>query len=171
MSYDDKRKRPPEEPLDYSPSSGPVGSHAKEYELTAPHSNDGRSKTVTKFYDNGEGESIDYDKLAKINDGMYSDKSDKRRRRAERRRDMDVFTDVCNFPSHSRDRAHHILDNIEDVRRHESDETLLLAIISLVANENERMIRQEDSFQSICESCSVTRKQIRNSRKKLRDKL
>lgn len=37
MCYDTKRERPPEEPLDYSPSSGAVDSHEKEIEQIQSH--------------------------------------------------------------------------------------------------------------------------------------
>jgi len=167
------KKRPPEEPLDYSPSSGAVDSFQKEYDVAAPRSHDGRALTRTKFYpsESSDNSEINYTRLAKLNDGMYSEKRDDRKREAQRLRDLDAFCSTLNITQTDKERCLYLHNQVEDIRRHETDEVLLLAIITLVANENERMIRQEDMFNDICESCSVTRSQIRNSRDKLRDKL
>jgi len=170
--YDGKqfnKRRPPEEPLDYSPSSGAKESHKKEYDSEAPQSHDGRAETRTKFYPEEGSDNIDYEWLAKLNDGLYRGNDKHRENHAERRRDMEIFCSATNLKEYKMERCKYLLQKVENGKRHESNEVLILSIISLVANENERMIRQEDTFQELCESCNVTRSQIRNSREKLRD--
>jgi len=172
--YDNERfhkRRPPEEPLDYAPSSGAKESHKKEFDETAPQSHDGRARTRTKFYPEEGSDNIDYERLAILNDGLHSENRKQRYYDAERRRDMDIFCSTLNLHENDKERCQYLLQKIDDVRTHKSGEVAILAIISLVANENERMIRQEETFQELCDSCNVTRSQIRNSRKKLRTNL
>lgn len=163
-----QRKRPPEEPVDYSPSSGAQDTH-KGYNDSAPHSHDGRAQTRTKFYAEEGNDNIDYARLAKLNDGLHDNYSEGRKNKAERRRDMDIFTSTVNFNETDSERCQYLLESVDDVNKHRSGESLILAIITLVANENDRMIRQEDTFQELCDNCNVTRQQIRNSRERLRD--
>jgi len=167
---DFQQKRPPEEPVDYSPSSGAQDTHTG-YNDSAPHSHDGRAQTRTKFYAEEGNDNIDYARLAKLNDGLDDNEQWKRRNAAERRRDMETFCSTFDFTDTDVERCHYLLESVENGQRHQSDEVLVLAIITLVANENDRMIRQEGAFQELCDTCEVTRSQIRNSRDKLRDKL
>jgi len=165
-----QRKRPPEEPVDYSPSSGAQDTHTG-YNDSAPHSHDGRAQTRTKFYAEKGNDNIDYARLAKLNDGLYSKENQYQKHDAERRRDIDIFCSTLSFNDTDTERCQLLLQSVDDVSTHHSGESLILAIISLVANENDRMIRQEDTFQELCDNCNVTRQQIRNSRERLRDSL
>jgi len=162
---------PYEGKLDFSPSSGAKGAEQKIYDATAPTENDGRSKTVTKFNAEEGFDGRNYERLGKINDGMYSDDLDVRVKRADVRRDIDIFTDRVDFSPLEQKRAHQLLRRIEDIRRFQRDEVLVLSIITMVANENNRRIRENKTFETLRDTCNVKKSEIRAARSKLREKL
>lgn len=172
-SYDEERRRKEnEEPLDHSPSSGPPGSTQKDFEASAPQSNDGRSETRTTFYaQEADNDEIDYRKLAKINDGHYFEGSEERRRRAEQRRDVDIITTKFGFNESQKERSLYLLSQVENGQRFESDQILALTIATIVANEDDWMIRQEDEFEELLDLCNADRGRIRKAREKLREYL
>jgi hypothetical protein len=165
------RRRRQREPLDFSPSSGPQGSVEKIRDVEDPISHDGRAKTKTTFYANQGGGDTDWDRLAKINDGLFDNDARRRGRDADRKRDLRIFSEVCELTDHQQKRSLYILDCVEDVPQYQSDEVLLLSIISLVANEDDRRIRGEEQFRSLREDCHVPPSRIRKARERLRENI
>jgi len=102
---------------------------------------------------------------------MYSDDLDVRVKRADVRRDIDIFTDRVDFSPLEQKRAHQLLRRIEDIRRFQRDEVLVLSIITMVANENNRRIRENNTFGTLRDTCNVGKSEIRAARSKLREKL
>lgn len=168
MTDDDTLEVQPE-PLDYSPSSGAKGAEEKIYDATAPQDHDGRSETETTFNPSEGNDTRDYDRLAKINDGIYPEDNSEGTKRANLQRDLDIFADIIGFDGIQRRRCQQLMDSVEDGRRFQNDEVLLLSTITYVANEGKRRIRSEDCFQSLRETCNVKKSEIRRARNKLRE--
>jgi hypothetical protein len=178
-AHGDPRVRPEEQwereqrTIDYSPSSGPKGAGKRIYDATAPRAHDGRAKTNTKFHaKESDGGHPDYWRLAKINDGLYSDDDDKRRGKMERRRDVETFTGIVEFSDRQVKRVLALLERAEaqgscDI--YQSNEVLILALLTIVANRDNQMIRQDERFKELLETCNVKRSELRKGRQKLRE--
>jgi len=159
---------PYEGKLDFSPSSGAKGAEQKIYDATAPTEHDGRSDTKTTFNPTEGNDTVDYEHLREVNDGLYPDDNAAGRKVANLHRDLDIFTDVCTMDDVAQQRCEQLLERVEDGRRFQRDEVLLLATITFVANENQRRIRSEECFQSLRKTCNVQKSEIRRAREKLR---
>lgn len=162
-------------PLDYSPSSGAVGSTQKSYDWTAPTENDGRSDTVTGFDPSDtssdriyrHGEFVDrWRHLNSVNEHGYGD-NEKRNTHADAHRDLAVVADTLELTRLQRERAHTRLMAIDDFRIGASSEAIVLAVATLAANVDDVRIRSHDEFDELRQALGVTRRQIRNVRKRL----
>jgi len=175
--------------LDYSPSSGAVGSHEHAYD-DAPQSHDGRARTHTKFYpEEASDPSRNWKRMAQMQDGAYDldDTEHKARvRTAERQRDLDIFAEQLRLTVEQRKIAQYIFDRVPSVEPYDSNEALLVAICTVAVNRStthvppnadpstERELRQlqgTDRLRDLRETLNVTKDQLRAARRTLHDQL
>jgi len=176
---EERRRKETRERLDRSPSSGPVGSEEKSYDHSAPTSHDNRAKTRTTFFANEASNDVDdvhpaemkvdYDYLAKLNDGLHDNERKSRKRKAEKKRDLEIFADRAKLTPVQTQDVFYLVESIDDLGSFHSEEVFLLAAITMVANIHGRRIRKEYDYDDLRESCNVNRKTIRKARQKIRD--
>lgn len=187
--------------IDYSVGNG-ANDETEDYsDSTAVVENDGRSKTRTGFdaRDAGnsrevvrDGETLDYwNWLNQLNDGRKASDIESRKRRANAKRDALTFASQLGMTSFQKERISHIIQRLDTLHTEGGApvEATVLALISLVANEDDWRIRREPLttveyededgtwkkdvplFVKIQHDVGVSPQMIRRLRKKLRSEL
>lgn len=156
-----------DEHLDYSASSGSMGNGSAEYDAGAPKENDGRSKTVTGLNpkDADKGQQKLYKRLAKLNDGKYSDYNGVEK--ANQRRDAATICSQLDCTTHQQNRVFFLIDTTDLRKSGYNLETGIIALITFVCNEDGRMIRQEYHYKNVIEKFNTSKQKIREARKNL----
>lgn len=168
------------QPLDYSADSGSVGtSHYPD----GPQEHDGRAETHTTFRPSEASNQPhrDWDSMAQVQDGKYANDTNTNKVHANQRRDLKTFFNTVDLSNWEEKYALCLLNYLhkqidendhdggdEDVFYHDGD-SLLLAIITFAANKNDRRIRGTDGYEELLSVLNVTRKDVRTSRKDIRD--
>lgn len=155
--------------LDYSPASGGPGASEHNYDAEAPLDHDGRSQTQTTFYgwevDHPE---IDYERLAKLNDGKFANDIKDQRRHTERLQDLQIVAEELRCSDRVIERARQMLDNVDDVRQFQSDEVVVVTVLTLAANEHGTRLRDRERFDEMCKMLGITRSRVRKAREQWR---
>jgi len=112
---------------------------------------------------------VNYDWIAKLNDGLYDSDRKSRKRKAERKRDLEIFANCAELTSDQKQNVFYLNDLIENIGSFHSEESFLLSLITMVANVHGRRIRGEEAFDELREDCNVNRKTIRKGRRKIRE--
>lgn len=135
--------------------------------------NDGRSQTKTFFYpseadgwDHGQAE-----RLARLQDGHRSPERNEQNRAADRRRWAESFGAKLGCTDHQIERTKHIVAGMNMSHMgYYSSQKIILATISLVANEDGRFIRDEVGFKELMRDVETTMDELKQMRRLIRDK-
>lgn len=170
--------------FDYEESYGV--SNANEDETSVPRSHDGRSKMATGF----NNTDVDPEKRTYIRrDGQWRDKwkwlnqvhdgarteylvedNGSANRRADAKRDAQTFGNTLELTPPQRRRACAIIEDLDSLHVGSiPTEASVLAILTLVANQDERMIRTEPTWNELTEVLDVQRSSIRKARQHFRE--
>lgn len=114
--------------------------------------NDGRSMTRTFYYPSEAPERTRkrFSRMLRWQEGEGDSQRDVENRAADRRRTVETFCGHLEMTTHHRRRVQHIADSINmSHMAHYSSQEVILGIITIVANEDNRFIRDEDAFKSL----------------------
>ena len=162
------------QPLDFSPSSGSVGNNNFPH---GPTEHDGSAKINTTFrpYEAGP-DTRNWNHMNKLQDGKHAGGDrDKRRRHADQKRDLQIFSEQVKLTQWEKNYASHLLQYLHNQELDHNDgyygsgEALVLAVITFSSNKNDRRIRPTDEFTEIRNNCNVSKKEIRTVRKNIRE--
>jgi len=138
--------------------------------------NDGRSNTRTTFlageasYDS-ERRYNQYKRLAKVNDGMWDSNRAADNFKADMRRITKTFCSQVELNSRQQERVQWVMDDMDiNSFGSYSTEKVLLGVMSLVANEDRRLLRDEDSFRGLVVSVEMTMDEVKRVRQLIRDR-
>lgn len=152
------------------------GAHSWGAEQIDQHgfvANDGRSQTVTKFYadEAADGDQQQYRRLAKLNDGMRSPERRSQNQAADRKRYIETFCSRLDMSPYHTERITIIESEINmSHMAHFSSQQTILGIVSLVANEDNWFIRDDETFRDLMDGIGVTLKELRTIRQLIREK-
>lgn len=133
--------------------------------------NDGRSKTRTFFYPSEAPDRRRWKRLSDIQNGRGENDNTKRTLKADNRRWLDAMSTKLDITEHQHERAQHIVEGIElSNMAHYSAQAVLLAVISLVANEDDWWIRDDPMYKRLVDDVGCDLRDIRNIRRLVRDK-
>lgn len=144
-----------------------------EYDRVTPTESDGRSGERTTFNpkDVSAEDRGKWERLRKWNDGVGDPERSVHNLSANQRRDAKVFASSLGFSSTMKSRLLHVVEACppKEVNRRASWEAVCLSVLTLVANEWSRAIRQEDEYETLRESLGVERSTVRRLRQDVRD--
>lgn len=110
-------------------------SDDKKEETARRPSNDGRSQTRTMFYTNDVSDTpVDYERLAKINDGVQADERSAQNHDADKYRIIEALASALDCTQLQTDRAAYLVDNAGNLQERfptRSVEEVALAAITL----------------------------------------
>jgi hypothetical protein len=133
--------------------------------------NDGRSQTRTGFDPRESDDPMKWRRLNKINDGWRASDRRQQNRWADRQRWIETFCSFLDLPQTDVSRVKHIMRDVDMARMgHYSSQQTILAIISLVANERGRWIRDEEDFRRLLQDTGTTLGEIKRVRQLVRQK-
>lgn len=125
------------------------------WDETASPTNDGRSQTRTTFYGKGsilrsDGSRVAYSDLSKLNDGLYARERQTQNSWANRMRLIDIFCSYLGCGRDVNERTKYLSEGVEfqELGPYSTD-IALLSLISIVANNRGRWIRDEDGFRQL----------------------
>lgn len=140
-------------------------------ERDAPVEHDGRAETRTGFDPREADDSHRWQRLNRLHDGKGSGKTGINR--ANRKRKARTLSSKLELTPHQVERSLYVIEDVGRLDRgfaHYSLETILLSVISLVANEDGRWIRDEAMFKRLCRETDTSLADVRNCRQIVRDK-
>lgn len=135
------------------------------FDETAPHDNDGRSKTRTGFNPNDapsqtierNGEDVSKWKwLNKVNDGIYDKDRETQNDIANKKRLVDVVCSSLDCTDYQTERAKQLLDGVDVSVVSDKSETAVLAAVSLVANQDGWHVQRPSNIPSDNRGPNVT---------------
>lgn len=138
------------------------------HDHTAHIPNDGRSKTRTTFNPKESNNRQKWEKLAKINDGMLDKDRKQNNRKANQQRDIELFSSQLNLKKNQVESVKYHFKKIDINKGGWKHEAIILALITLIVNKDQRRIRSEKQYNTLRKSLNITRKTIRNIRRKYR---
>jgi hypothetical protein len=135
--------------------------------------NDGRSNTRTMFYasEGASSKEQQYRRLAKLNDGMYSPDRKQQNAWADKKRWVSGFCGYVGMSETSKERTLTILEHLN--MKHMgpySTEKVILAIMSIVSRENDRLLRDEEPYHNLLDDIETDLKEIRRVRRLVMEK-
>lgn len=134
--------------------------------------NDGRSNTRTFFYP-GDAvyESVErerqFQRLIRWQDGEGhpSESRAAANFKADMKRTAQTFCSQCEFTPHQTRRVEYVMKDLDvNSYGHYSTEKVILAVMSLVANEDRRLLRDEQTFRDLVDDVGMTMEQVRTVR-------
>ena len=139
---------------------------------------DGRSDTRTFFYvDDRDVEYASkkqrdmYQRLIRHQEGIGDPERSIHNYKADRRRMIHTFTNQCELSRHQSERVQEIIDSISiNTFGHYSTESVIVAAISLAANEEGRVVRDEDTFIELTKAIGMDYNKLRRVRQLIREK-
>lgn len=134
--------------------------------------NDGRSNTRTFFYpEDAEYETQEqatkFRRLIRWQDGEGhpSESRAAANFKADMERTAKTFCSQCEFTPYQTERVLHVMDDLDvNSYGHYSTEKVILAVMSLVANEDRRHLRDEELFRGLVGDVGMTMEQVRTVR-------
>jgi hypothetical protein len=133
---------------------------------------DGRADTETFFYpsDASDANEEQYQRLIRIQEGKWSGMKNAQRR-ADRQRTIGNFCGHLELPSSAQQRVEAAEADIDmSTLGPYRSEHAILAIISLVANQYDRFIRDEDAFRELLRDVDLSLDRLRSLRKIVDDR-
>ena len=138
--------------------------------------NDGRSNTRTFFYPE-EGnyanrkQERQYKRLIRWQDGVGDSGRAAANFKADNERTAKTFCSQCELTKFQTERVLYVMNDLDvNSYGHYSTEKVLLAVMSLVCNEDRRLLRDEPQFQSLVADMGMTMEQVRRVRKMTRER-
>lgn len=181
-------------PLDRSPASierhyrfgeGTEGLSREEEKRRARDeasyiSHDGRARTRTTFWPSdapttgplrSDGKRTSWTRLAKWNDGMWTTGREARNNAANQQRWVKIACTQLELSAQQQQRVARITDELDmSHMANYPSEVVILTIVSLVANEGGRFIRDEKKFREFTLALDTTLKDIRSCRRLVKEK-
>lgn len=119
------------------------------------------SRAVTR-----EGKTQKYAQwLMTLQDGHRAPNRDVDNSKADDRRYSDTFTSALDMTTHQRRRVERIVDSVNMKHMaHYPSEIVILGIISIVANEDDRWVRDEHTFKELVTSLDGSMDDVKNAR-------
>lgn len=136
-----------------------------------PQEHDGRATTRTGFnpYDSDDPEK--FKRLLEWQEDRWDPDHHTQQRYAGARRDMKTFTSQLGMTKYQTERCVEILESVNTKHMaHYTVEIVSLAIISLVANEDNRWIRDEAKFRKLMLDLGATLRDVRKCRRLVKAK-
>jgi hypothetical protein len=159
--------------LDASGGNGSAAESDGMIDQNAVYQNDGRSKTETFFYvqDVPKERRQQFQRLYRLQEGERDSERKELNRRTDRTRTISTFCSQLDMSSYHKDRVEHIMDSINmSHMAHYSSPMVILGIITLVANADDRFIRDETRFKDLVRDVGSDMSDIKNIRRLVRDK-
>lgn len=132
------------------------------------------TRTVFNIYEAPSDREEKWQRLRKWQDDMWTKSGQSRGQqhsKADKRRTVMALCSSLDVTSYQKERALHIASRLNFKHMaHYSRETVALSIITLVANEDGRWIREEPRFTDIMEDIGTNPKDVRNCRLLVRSK-
>lgn len=135
--------------------------------------NDGRSNTRTFFYPSEAADADQFSRLSRIQEGQWAkdESRDAKNREADRRRWLEGYCARLDMTDYQRRRTEYIESGLNmSHMAYYSSQKIILAIITLVANEDNRFIRDEQMFRDICRDVDTNLNELKQMRKLIRRK-
>lgn len=133
---------------------------------------DGRASTRTFFYigEAPEGKRRQFGRMLEYQEDMWSGMKNQQRQ-ADRERTVSTFCSFLDMGTYQRERVQHICDGLNmSHMAHYSSQKVILAVISLVANEDGRFIRDETGFRTLLRDLESDLAELRSIRNLVRRK-
>lgn len=151
--------------LDYNSGSGAASDVDGLIDASAVIETDGRSETWTFFYPEEASDEQRFETLREWQTGMYDTERDTKNKAADRDRWIDAFCGQVEVAGHLKERVGLVCSSLDLSHMGPySTEKVILAIISLVANENDRFIRNEARYKELVASQASDLGEIRSVR-------
>lgn len=153
--------------FDTSDGSGAASNIDERIDQNAIIENDGRSDTNTFFYPNEAAPTRrqQFKRLIEYQDGMYKDERKAETQQADMRRWVSTICSKLDMSSYHTGRVEHICSGLNMKHMaHYSTEKVIIAVISLVANEDDRFIRDERVFRNLMGEVGTTLEELRKVR-------
>lgn len=138
--------------------------------------NDGRSNTRTTFlvgdasYESKKRYK-QYKRLAKVNDGMWNSNRAADNFKADMRRITKTFCSQVDMRERQQERVQWVMDDMDiNSFGSYSTEKVLLGVMSLVANEDRRLLRDEEQFHDLVLAVDMTMDEVKRVRQLIRDR-
>ena len=139
------------------------------------YENDNRAVTRTQINFKHENASshINWEKLKKINDGMFCKERKQQNRDIRLKKDADLFFNYLGLSPKEYERGMYMKDKVDLVRGKEKSEALLLAIATLVSDENctefEERLSNQDEFETLLDINDLEYSDVKNYRNHIRE--
>lgn len=159
--------------FDVGSGSGAASSIDELIDENAVIENDDRSETRTFFY---PSEAANWhwqraQRLARLQDGHRSPERKEQNRGADRRRWAESFGAKLGMSANRIDRVKHIVEGMNMAHMgYYSSSKIILATISLVANEDDRFIRDEIGYKELMRDVDTDMDELKQMRRLIRDK-
>lgn len=154
--------RDPDEPYDFDETSVAVSNVI--YDVEAPVEHDGRAETRTTFIPSDADDVRKFQTLREEQEQCSGSES----RNTDQKRRVGAWASALLLTDYQRERVRHHLDEI-NINEHGRDvETVGLALITLVTNEDDRALRRETEFHDIRDTLEVTTSNLNTARNSLR---
>lgn len=150
-----------------------LGGTAWDHEIdeNAPQEHDGRASTRTGFDPRESDDPRKWRRLGAYQDGVWNPDRDQQNNAADQRRFVSMFSSQLGLSNYQKERCLKISADLNFAHMaHYPTETVVLSIISLVANEDGRWIRDEHQFHVLVRDVGATMKDIRSCRQLVRRK-
>lgn len=150
-----------------------MGGTAWDHEIdeNAPQEHDGRARTRTGFDPREANDSHLFRRLALWQDGMWANERSTRNNMADKKRWVSGFSSQLELTPYQQERVLYVAEDVDmSHMAHYKTEVVVLAIISLVANEDGRWIRDEKEFKQLVKSVGASARDVRSCRLLVRRK-
>lgn len=143
----------------------------EEIDQNAPQDHDGRAETRTGFNPRESPDEEKWRRLNTLNDDGRHPLRAVQNRAADRGRYVQTLCAALDMSPYHKERVQYIVDGLNmSHMAHYNSQMVVLAIISLVANEDGRWIREEEMFRNLMEDVDVTLRQLKKIRALVRRK-
>lgn len=134
-----------------------------------PQDHDGRADTRTGFNPKDADKPKKYERLIPWQEDRWD--HERRDRKSDNTRWVSMFCSKLDMTPYQTDRCGAAMEDLDmSHMAHYNVETVVLSIISLVANEDDRWIRDEDGFRTIMTDVGASLKDVRKCRQLIRRK-
>lgn len=131
---------------------------------------DGRAKTRTGFDPRDSDDPETWQRRLDIQDGKWNRDENPGRAKAVQKRTAMTWCNALEMTTLQEDRVVWLLERIEtNLFGTYSYEDIIIGLITIVANEDGRWIRDEEKFRDICRANDLSMKRVRSIRSKMRE--
>lgn len=159
--------------FDVADGSGAASAIEELIDENAVIEHDGRASTRTFFYvaEAAERSKRQFERMIRLQEGEGDPQRDVENRAADRRRTVDGFCSQLDMSDYHKERVEHVVGGLNmSHMAHYSSPKVILAIISLIANEDDRFIRDEETFRDLMTDVGTSLDELKNIRELVRQK-